>query len=303
MARSRTTERRKERQKIQRRRQLTFGAIAVAVVVVLLVLFVVLTNQPADAPIPEGSAARYEGLAQSVSDDGFPQLGSRNAPLAVSWYCNFDSPDCITFHDEFIDPIVEMVRAGDISLTYVPLYGQIGNSQGAANAAVCAARQDAFWVLQDAFFNWRQQYGEIQAFSNNRISSAIDKLNINRADYNGCLSSGTPGETLVRANNNARGSVNFTTTPAVSVNGVIQVDADGVQLTTAGPILDAIRQAIAQRPASTEEAETTREASRGPLLAATAVPSATPASTEAVTAEPTESIAATEAATAEATAE
>lgn len=285
MSRSRTTERKRERQRQQRRQQLmTLGILAIAVVL-LLVVFAIIANQPAEAPIPDAARTRYDGLQQSRTTEGYPRLGAINAPLQVAWYCNFDSLDCAAFHDEAIDELVARVRDGAIALTYVPLFGQIGNSQGAARAAMCAAEQNAFWPLHDAFYQWRQMYGEVQAFTNNRIVSGIAQLDINRARYDGCISSGAPDAVLQEAATDARGLVNFTTTPAVTVNGVVLVNDSNVQLTTASEILTALDEAIASRAAPaapTEEAGMEQpEAAEAPEVTETPVEPTAEATAEA----------------------
>lgn len=256
MSRSRTTERKRIRERQQRRQQLITLGVAAVAVVLLLVVFTVIANRPEEAPIPEAALTRYNDLEKGRTTEGYPRLGAANAPLQVAWYCNFDSPDCATFHDEAIDALVNHARAGSIALTYVPLAGQVGNSLGAARAAVCAAQQNSFWPLQDALYQWRQTYGEIQAFTNNRIVSGVGKLDINRAQYDACIAGGKPDETLREATSDVRGLVNFTTTPAVAVNGVVLVSDEGKQLSTAADILAALDEAIAGRGRAPETTAT-----------------------------------------------
>lgn len=287
MSRTRTTERKRVRQKEQRRRQLLgLGAMGAAIAAVLI-MFLFLANQPAEAPIPEGSLTRYANVEQGLTDDDYPRLGDRDAPVEVAWYCNFDSVDCAAFHDQAIDRLSALAREEKIVLTYVPLYGQVGNSQGAARAAMCVAQQDGFWVFQDALYQWLQDYGAVQAFTNNRIVSGVTNLSLNRAEYDGCVAGGTPGGILSAAISDMNGLVpKPTIMPAVTINGVVAVDDEGIPLTSAEPILAAIDAAIAREEARDNgDADATDEpdAASTAESASTDTPSATDEPAPAVT--------------------
>ena len=241
------------REQEQRRRRLVMLAVAAATLVVILAIFLITANQPTEAPIAEGAVERFPSELESRTTEGYPRLGRGDAPLQVAWYCNFDSIDCATFHDGAIDQLATWARDGEILLTYVPLYGQAGNAQGAARAVVCAAQQQSAWPLISTFYNWRQVYGEVPAFTNNRIVSGIDQLpGIDRAAYDACIRSDAPGAALVEANNDVRGLTGFTTTPGVTLNNVVLMGGEAnAQLTTADAVLAALEQAIAGTVRST----------------------------------------------------
>lgn len=253
MTRSRTTERKRIREKQQRRQRLVLLAVASATIVVILAIFLITANQPTEAPIAEGALERFPTELEGRTTEGYPRFGRASAPLQVSWFCNFDSLDCAAFHDAAIDQLATWARDGEILLTYVPLYGQAGNAQGASRAVVCAAQQQAAWPLISSFYDWREAFGEIQAFTNNRIVTGVDQLpGFNRADYDACIRGDAPGATLVEANNDVRGLTGFATTPAVTLNNVVLVGGEAnLQLTSAEEILAAIEQAIAGAVRST----------------------------------------------------
>lgn len=222
-------------------------AVTVATLVVFLAIFLITANQPTEAPIAEGALERFPTELESRTAEGFPRFGQANAPLQVSWFCAFDSIDCVTFHNDAIEQLAEWARNGDIILTYVPLYGQAGNTQGAARSVVCAAQQRSAWPLISTFYNWRLAYGEIQAFTNNRIISGLDQLpNLDRGAYDGCIRSDAPGIALVEAQTDQRGVTGMTAIPAVTLNNVILVGGEAnTQLTTAEDVLAALETAIA----------------------------------------------------------
>jgi protein-disulfide isomerase len=233
-SRARTAERRKEREEQKKRqRQLTFligAGVAAAVFVVLLVLL----NQPAEAPIPEYSAARYEGIPQSTTDQGFPVLGKVDAPVEVIEYSSFDCPHCRDFHEQALPQLIERVRAGEIKMTYVPVYGTGGiqNGQGAARAAICAGEQGKFWEFHDALFTWQGDYANT-AFSQNRLFTGINNLGIDRGQWDACMASELP-TTVTEAARSSMTLQNLPGTPAVLVNGTL----------VANLVIETINQAI-----------------------------------------------------------
>lgn len=262
MSRTRTRERRKERERQkQRQRQITIVVGVIAVVAILFFLLI-LATQPAEAPVSQDSLARYEGLPQSKTEEGFPLIGSPDAPVKVVEYSSFDCPHCREFHDEVIPPLMDRVRAGEISFVYVPVYGTGGivNGLGAARAAVCAGEQDAFWTYHDALFSWQGTYVN-QAFSQNRLTSGVDALSLDRAAWDTCMGSNLPDNVVSAALTAARelGEM-FTGTPTILVNGsVAPLDIDSINA--------AIDAALAGTPEATTEAtaEATAEVTEVPV--------------------------------------
>lgn len=292
---SRTAERRQERERQRRRQRLLVVAIAIIVLAVFFVFALILANQPSEAPIPEAALTRYEGISTSRTTEGYPRLGDPDAPVQVSEYSSFGCPGCKLFHDEAIDAIVERVRSGNMAFIYVPLWQRSGaavaNTQGAARAAVCAAEQNAFWTLHDAFFEWQSVYGN-QAFTNSRIITGIEAVGLDRGEYDACIGSGRPDEVLNRAQQQASALINFVGTPTIAINGVVPVDSEGNPYTATSDILAAIDNAIAtaarrQQPESTAEGtpEATEEADEE------TTPEATTADDEEAIPEATEAIA------------
>jgi protein-disulfide isomerase len=184
--RARTVDRRQKRQKQKRQQQRTFALIATVAAVVIAGFLFIIVNQPADAPIPEGTIERYQGIPQSLTEDGFPILGNPNAPVQVVEYSNFSCPSCARFHDSIMDDLVEMVRDGKISLVFSPIASTAGsNAKGAAQAALCVAEQGMFFEYHDALFSWHLAYGN-KAFSQNRLKSGLDSFGLSHSLYGEC---------------------------------------------------------------------------------------------------------------------
>lgn len=221
------------------------GVIAAAAL--LLVIFLIIANQPAEAPIPENAVSRYEGIEQGTTVEGYPRLGPADAPVQVAEYSSFDCTACRAFHEEAMDGLIERLRGGNMSLTFVPLYGtgSVTNGEGAARAALCAAEQGAFWPFNDALFSWQGVYGN-QAFTSNRIRTGAEALGLDWGAFDACVRAGVPNDALFTARSQASSLLNFFGTPTVAINGVVPVNAEGAPASGATAILEAIDQRLAQ---------------------------------------------------------
>lgn len=212
---SRAKERREERERKRRRnRNITMVVGAVAAVAILAML-VIVSTAPAEAPIPEYVAERYDDIPTSLDENGFPVLGDPDAPVELVEYSSFSCPACMTFHDNVYPQLLEPIRTGQASLTFVPYYirGGVPNGEGAARAALCAGA-NRFWEFHDALFTWQAQYGNT-AFSSNRLTAGAEALGLDVGAFNACFGSDNTTATLNEAIRD--GSLG---TPTLQVNGV-----------------------------------------------------------------------------------
>jgi protein-disulfide isomerase len=293
MSRTRTLERRKEREQQRKRQRQTAIVIGLVVVAIAVVGFFIIRSQPAEAPIPAEAAARYEGLPQSETDEGFPMLGSDDAPVKVVEYASFDCTHCREFHDSVLPTIIERVRAGEVQYTYVPLYntGSIANGLGAAQAAMCVGEQGKFWEFHDALFTWQGLYANT-AFSQQRVNTGVDNIGINRAQWDQCMGSSVP-TTVLDAALRAGQLQNIAGTPTVVVNGTVVPAVDLNTVNTAitqafvNSGLPAASIDVPAEETTPEAAEATSEATTEPTEEAAAESTEEPAteSTAEATAE------------------
>ncbi len=261
--RSRTRERRAERQKQKQQQRQLMIVGGVAAIAVLIAIAFILSQQPASAPIPEGTLDLYDGIPQGKTDEGFSVLGNLDAPVRIEDFSDFSCPTCAGFHESWNELIVNKVRDGIASLTYIPLtnFGSVPNSRGAARAAICAGDQGTFFEYHDALFDWQRNYGN-QAFTQNRLSSGVKNLGLNEGQHNSCLDSSRTNDTLdtaarLAADRGVQG------TPTIYINGV---QWDGT--TNVGDAIDNALRATGlgpvpltdDMPTATQEAEATEEA-------------------------------------------
>jgi protein-disulfide isomerase len=167
-----------------------------------------------------------------MNAQGFPVLGDPDAPVQVVEYGSFDCPHCMVFHDTVMPALIERAAAGDISFTYVPIYGTGGvpNGLGAAEAALCAEQQGAFWPYHSALFFWQGQYG-IEAFSADRLDAGAFNLGLDMAVWSECHQNMAVPKVLRSAAQSMR-DAGVPGTPGLLVNGQL-VNHSSVQAVNA----------------------------------------------------------------------
>lgn len=173
------------------------------------------------APLRDEPRAAYDNITTSQDEDGYPTLGEADAPVDVLVVSSFDCPACAQFHTVIFPGLLERVEAGEIRLTYMPLYGTGGvyNGENATRAALCAAEQDAFWLMHDAFFDWQNAGFGLRALIDERIRLGADNLALDLEAWEACLVSRRPDEVINRAFAQAVAVPDFTGTPTVVIAG------------------------------------------------------------------------------------
>jgi hypothetical protein len=179
----------------------------------LLLLFLLalpLHAQPAD---------RYASLPQSLSLQGFPQIGYPSALVDVRVYAAFDDLASGVFWTGSSEALVQRVRSGEVRLTFIPLFGagMLEGGRAAARASVCAGEQSLFWQYIDLLFAWQTEFGA-EAFSGDRLVEGARQLGANEGLWAECFGGDGPDVILNDAADAVRAVPTFTTTPYVLVN-------------------------------------------------------------------------------------
>lgn len=215
---NRGRERAQQLKKQKQRRKMTNIAIGLGLFAIVAVAMIFFANQPAEAPIPEGTIERYAQLPQLVTENNFYRLGNPAAPVQVVEYSSYTCPACLNFYQTSMDAVLNLVREGVISYTFIPRFvGTYQNAEGAASAAFCAGEQGMYFEYHDMLFAWQTQYGNT-AFRRNRLISGAEELGLNTDAFRSCLSSSRASNHISNANRDAE-SRGFVGAPITTVNG------------------------------------------------------------------------------------
>ena len=214
---SKRQERREKMQRQQQRQRLiTIGLITLgAALVVLAVIW------PQLRPVGEIVTVTPAALPEA---DGL-SLGDPNAPVTIDVFEDFQCPACQRF-TENTEPLIiqNLVASGQARYVFhnYPFLdgngaGSSGESDQAANAAMCANEQDKFWEMHSILYaNWN---GENQgAFSSRRLQAMAESLGLDMDAFNSCFNS-NQYEAEIQADFDLGGQMGVSGTPTVFVNG------------------------------------------------------------------------------------
>jgi hypothetical protein len=206
-------------------------------------------------PFPPVDLGGVASIPQSLTAQGYPVLGSLDAPVQMIVFCGYDALQCGQFHTDVFLPLLPQIQAGEIQLVFVPLAGapDLPNGRAAASSAICAARQGAFWTLSSTLYGWQAQ-GEA-AFTADRLRAAAVSTGLNQTEWDACMFSDTPAIVIERGNLDARVQSGFVdaSRPYVLVNGVPSLpDAESVLASVAEELAQAFATPDPNAPEATE---------------------------------------------------
>jgi protein-disulfide isomerase len=220
MSPEKVSKRQERRERIQRQQQrqrlVTIGLITLGAA---LVVFAVVWPQL--QPVDEIVTVTPAALPQA---DGL-SLGDPNAPVTIDVFEDFQCPACKSF-TENTEPLViqDLVATGKARYVFHNYSfldgsgaGNNGESDRAANAAMCASEQDKFWDMHSILYaNWN---GENQgAFSNRRLQAMAESIGLDMAAFNSCFDA-NKYETEIQADFDLGEQMGVSGTPTVFVNG------------------------------------------------------------------------------------
>lgn len=138
---------------------------------------------------PVGEVVTPEQVERAQVD--FNAVGDPEAPITITEYSDFQCPYCRIFFENTEALLMERyVDTGTAYFVYKSVGDFIGpESKKAAEAAYCAGDQDKFWEMHDVIF--ANQTGEnVGAFSDRRLEAFADAINLDRSQFDECMSSG-----------------------------------------------------------------------------------------------------------------
>ena len=178
----------------------------------------------AAAPIPEG-----------VQQNG-TVLGDPNAPVVIVEYGDYQCPFCKKFADDDMPKLIEdYIATGKARLEFrqFPIIGsnsdgsfdQSGESFMAAEAALCAADQGAFWPMHELLY--KNSEGEFRgSFAIERLKQIAALLpDLDQTAFATCLESGTHTQDVLTSAAEAKTN-GIESTPTFIVDGQMVRGAD-----------------------------------------------------------------------------
>ena len=151
-----------------------------------------------------------EPLRLSVSDSG-PSRGNPEAPVTIVEFADFQCPYCRQMHETLTAVLADYSDEVRLVYKHLPLQNH-PQAFKAAQAAVCADRQQMFWDYHDRLFERSPD------LSLDALNESAEALGLDMALFDVCLS-GAESRNAVRADMAESAELRATGTPTLFVNG------------------------------------------------------------------------------------
>ncbi len=214
-------------QRPQQQRWILIGLIGLsAILLVLIVIFA----QPPKPPAGIVTAAPAAGKVSVATSAAFPNadglsLGAANASVTIDVFEDFQCPACKYFTESIEAQVIpNLVATGKARYVFHPYpfldggtASEGGESDQAANAAMCANEQGKFWQMHATLFaNWN---GENQGgFSDIRLQAMAKSIELDMNAFNTCFTK-NKYKADIQADMDLASKMGVNGTPTVFVNG------------------------------------------------------------------------------------
>ncbi|MDL1910429.1 DsbA family protein [Chloroflexi bacterium CFX6] len=208
--------REKVRKQEMRNRLTTIGLITVGAALLVVAFIWPQFTTIDDLVIPETKTL--------PNPDGL-SLGDPNAPAVIEVFEDFQCPAC-QFFTESIEPLIlqYLVETGKARLVFrhYPFIDGVGAGNGgesdqAANAAMCANEQGKFWDMQTVIYaNWNGE--NLGNLSNRRLQAMAEAINLDMNAFNSCFRDNKYRD-AIQADFDRAEELGVSGTPSVFVNG------------------------------------------------------------------------------------
>jgi len=172
-----------------------------------------------EAPVTEEPQfVRYD-----VPSDGFPSIGPENAPITIIEFSDYQCPFCRRWHDEVYQPLLN-AYPGQIRFVYrhLPLSSIHPDAQSAAEAAMCAGEQNAYWQFHEKLFS-------DTSLGAGTYMQYAQELGLDSTSFEACISNNKYREAVL-ADNNFALDLGVRSTPTFFINGLAIVGAQPLDI-------------------------------------------------------------------------
>jgi protein-disulfide isomerase len=172
------------------------------------------SGQVAEAPATEApNFKRYD-----IPTKGFYAIGPENAPITIVEFSDYQCPFCKRWHQEVYGPLLA-AYPGKIKLVYrnLPLTSLHPDAMGAAEAAMCAGEQDAYWKFHEKLFDGDTLGSQAYLQYAQQLSLNIDK-------FQSCLND-HKYKAAIEKDSDFAVNLGISSTPTFFINGLAVVGA------------------------------------------------------------------------------
>jgi len=177
------------------------------------------TAAQANGPVIEAPVtAEPEFVRYDVPSEGFYALGPADAPITIIEFSDYQCPFCKRWHDEVYEELLA-AYPGKIKFVYrnLPLTSIHPDAQSAAEAAMCAGEQNAYWQFHDKLLS-------SEILGTGAYTQYAQDLNLDISAFDACVTD-QKYKDAVQADSDFALNLGVRSTPTFFINGLAIVGA------------------------------------------------------------------------------
>ncbi len=153
-----------------------------------------------------------------IPTKGFHAIGPEDAPITIVEFSDYQCPFCRRWHDEVYQPLLA-AYPGKIKLVYrnLPLTSIHPDALSAAEAAMCAGEQDAYWQYHEKLFS-------SESLGTGVYMQYAQELGLDAQSFEACITDHKYKE-AIQADSNFAIDLGISSTPTFFINGLAVVGA------------------------------------------------------------------------------
>lgn len=166
----------------------------------------------------EPQVIRYE-----IPTEGYPSFGPEDAPITIVEFSDFQCPFCKRWFAEVYEPLLAEYE-GQIRFVYrnLPLTSIHPDAFSAAEAALCANEQNAFWDFHDKLLS-----GDVLGSS--VYTQYASDLNLNASAFEACMKAGSY-RAKIQEDSDFAINMGVNSTPTFFINGLAVIGAQPIEV-------------------------------------------------------------------------
>jgi protein-disulfide isomerase len=167
---------------------------------------------------PAAATGEPQYTRYDIATEGFYALGPKDAPITIVEFSDYQCPFCRRWHQEVYDQLLA-AYSGKIRFVYrnLPLTSIHPDAFSAAEAAMCAGEQNAYWQYHDKLFSGDSLGGNIYL-------EYAQVLGLDMTAFGSCLNDHKYQKTIEDDSNFAI-DLGIRSTPTFFINGLAVVGA------------------------------------------------------------------------------
>jgi len=157
-------------------------------------------------------------IRYDVASDGYPSLGPEDAPITIVEFSDYQCPYCKRWHEQVYQSLLNEYP-GQIRFVYrhLPLTSIHPEAFPAAEAAMCAGEQNAYWQFHDRLFGG-------DTLGSDLYTQYAQELGLDMASFEACVTEHKYQE-AVQTDLDFAVDLGARSTPTFFINGLAVVGA------------------------------------------------------------------------------